>query len=362
MDRLDLSHPVQAAIAAAIVFGLALAAHRIGRRIVLRLVRGRPVWREVTHRIDLPSLALLPLLALQALGQALPSELPGLAGLQHLDGVLLIGALAWTAIGAIEGVAAAILARHPIDVTDNLQARRIHTQTRVLSRAAIGLAAVIGAAFALMTFPGARQIGTNLLASAGVLSVIVGLAARSLFGNLLAGLQIALAQPVRIDDVLVVEGEWGRVEEITATYVVLNVWDQRRLIIPLQWLIEHPFQNWTRTDAGLIGTVLLWVDLGVPLDALRAEAQRLCEASPDWDGRLCKLQVVDAGERAMQLRVMVTSASSGQNWDLRCAVREGLLSFVQGRQPQAVPRLRAQWGEASMRPRAAEAVAAGRFV
>jgi small-conductance mechanosensitive channel len=150
----------------------------------------------------------------------------------------------------------------------------------------------------------------------------------------------------------------GRVEEITATYVVLNVWDQRRLIIPLQWLIEHPFQNWTRTDAGLIGTVLLWVDLGVPLDALRAEAQRLCEASPEWDGRLCKLQVVDAGERAMQLRVMVTSASSGQNWDLRCAVREGLLAFVQGRQPQAVPRLRAQW--APVRPRAAEPVAAGR--
>ena len=360
MNRLDLSHPVQAAMAAAIVFVLALAVHRIGRRVVLRLVRGRPVWREVTRRIDLPTLALLPLLALQALGQALPSDLPGLSGLQQLDGVLLIGALAWTAIGAIEGVAAAILARHPVDVADNLQARRIHTQTRVLSRVAIGLAAVIGAAFALMTFPGARQIGTNLLASAGVLSVIVGLAARSVFGNLLAGLQIALAQPIRIDDVLVVEGEWGRVEEITATYVVLNVWDQRRLIIPLQWLIEHPFQNWTRTDAGLIGTVLLWVDLGVPLDALRAEAQRLCEASPDWDGRLCKLQVVDAGERAMQLRVMVTSASSGQNWDLRCAVREGLLAFVQGRQPQAVPRLRTQWGEAPMRPRAAESVAAVR--
>ena len=152
----------------------------------------------------------------------------------------------------------------------------------------------------------------------------------------------------------------GRVEEITATYVVLNVWDQRRLIIPLQWLIEHPFQNWTRTDAGLIGTVLLWVDLGVPLDALRAEAQRLCEASNEWDGRLCKLQVVDAGERAMQLRVMVTSASSGQNWDLRCAVREGLLAFVQRRQPQAVPRLRTQWDEAPMRPRAAESLAAQR--
>jgi hypothetical protein len=137
MDRVDLSHPLQAAIAAAVVFVLAIAVHRIGRRIVLRLVRGRPVWREVTRRIDLPTLALLPLLALQALGQALPSELPGLAGLQHLDGVLLIGALSWTAVGAIEGVAAAILSRYPVDVADNLQARRNHTHTRVLTRVAI---------------------------------------------------------------------------------------------------------------------------------------------------------------------------------------------------------------------------------
>jgi small-conductance mechanosensitive channel len=342
----DLSDPAQAAIAAAIVVLAALVAHALGRRIVLRLVRARPMWREVAQRIDPPIGLLLPLLALQALGQALPERLPGLSGLLHLNGVLLIVALTWMAVGALGGVAAAILARHPVDVADNLQARRIHTQTRVLSRVAMSVAVVIGAAFVLMTFPGARQIGANLLASAGVVSVIVGLAARSVFSNLLAGLQIALAQPIRIDDVLVVEGEWGRVEEITATYVVLRIWDQRRLIIPLQWLIEHPFQNWTRTDAGIIGTVLLWVDLGTPLEALRAEAQRLCEISEHWDGRLCKLQVVEASERAMQLRVLVTSASSGQNWDLRCEVREGLLAFVQAQQPAAVPRLRTEWKEA----------------
>lgn len=342
----DLSDPAQAAIAAAVVVLAALVVHAIGRRIVLRLVRSRPMWREVAQRIDPPIGLLLPLLALQALGQTLPERLPALSGLLHLNGVLLIVALTWMAVGALGGVAAAILARHPVDVADNLQARRIHTQTRVLSRVAMSVAVVVGAAFVLMTFPGARQIGANLLASAGVVSVIVGLAARSVFSNLLAGLQIALAQPLRIDDVLVVEGEWGRVEEITATYVVLRIWDQRRLIIPLQWLIEQPFQNWTRNDAGIIGTVLLWVDLGTPLEALRAEALRLCEASEHWDGRLCKLQVVEAGERAMQLRVLVTSASSGQNWDLRCEVREGLLAFVQAQQPAAVPRLRTEWKEA----------------
>jgi len=340
MNRLDLSHPVQAAMAAAIVFVLALAVHRIGRRVVLRLVRGRPVWREVARRIDLPTLALLPLLALQALGQALPSDLPGLSGLQQLDGVLLIGALAWTAIGAIEGVAAAILARHPVDVADNLHARRIHTQTRVLSRVAIGLAAVIGAAFALMTFPGARQIGTNLLASAGVLSVIVGLAARSVFGNLLAGLQIALAQPIRIDDVLVVEGEWGRVEEITGTFVVLKIWDERRLILPLTYFIEKPFQNWTRHSAQLLGAVFIYVDYGMPLAPLRAEVERIVKAAPEWDGRFFNLRVTDATERTMQIRVLCTAATSGLAFDLRCSVREGLIDFMQREHPQFLPKMR----------------------
>jgi len=254
--------------------------------------------------------------------------------------VLLIGALAWTAIGAIEGVAAAILARHPVDVADNLQARRIHTQTRVLSRVAIGLAAVIGAAFALMTFPGARQIGTNLLASAGVLSVIVGLAARSVFGNLLAGLQIALAQPIRIDDVLVVEGEWGRVEEITGTFVVLRIWDDRRLILPLTYFIEKPFQNWTRHDAQLLGSVFVYADYGMPLAPLRAEVERIVKAAPEWDGRFFNLRVTDATERTMQIRVLCTAASSALAFDLRCTVREGLIAFMQREYPQFLPRMR----------------------
>jgi small-conductance mechanosensitive channel len=200
---------------------------------------------------------------------------------------------------------------------------------------------VTGLAFALMTFPRARQLGASLLASAGVVGVVAGIAARSVFSNLLAGLQIAMGQPLRIDDVLIVEGEWGRVEEITSTYVVLALWDERRLIVPLQWFIDHPFQNWTRSTSNLLGTVMLWVDYTLPLEPLRAEARRLCEASKLWDRRVCLVQVTDASERAMQLRILVSAASSGAAFDLRCELREGLIAFIQRHHPEALPRLRA---------------------
>ncbi|HJV59310.1 MAG TPA: mechanosensitive ion channel domain-containing protein, partial [Albitalea sp.] len=260
---------------------------------------------------------------------------------RHFNGVLLIACVTWLAVAAARGIAAGIIARHPSDVSDNLQARRIQTQTRVLSRIASGVLVVAGCSFILMTFPGVRQLGASLLASAGVVGLVAGIAAKSVFSNLIAGLQIALSQPIRIDDVLIVNGEWGRVEEITGAYVVLRIWDERRLIIPLQWFIENPFENWTRQSAQLLGTVMLWVDYTLPVEPLRAEARRLCEASPDWDRRVCVLQVTDANERAMQLRVLVSAASSGQAFDLRCALREGLIGFIAREHPQALPRTRA---------------------
>jgi len=173
-------------------------------------------------------------------------------------------------------------------------------------------------------------------------------------------LQIALAQPLRIDDVLIVEGEWGRVEEITATNVVLKIWDERRLVVPLQWFIEHPFQNWTRRGASLLGTVFLWVDYSLPMQPIRTEARRLCEASTNWDGRVCNVQVTDSSERAMQLRILVSSADSGRAFDLRCEVREGLVDFIQRQFPQALPRMRADVAarpdndDSSLRERAPE--------
>lgn len=340
---MSLSHPWErlAALAVAVVL-VALLAHRVLRPIVTRLVRRSTVLASMIRRIDKPVQLALPLTALLMLWQGVPDDVYAIESVRHVTGVLAIMAYTWLAARAIRGIADGVIEVHPANADDNLQARRIQTQTRVLSRVASGTVLVAGLAFVLMTFPRARQFGASLLASAGVIGVVAGIAARSVFSNLLAGLQIAMAQPLRIDDVLIIEGEWGRVEEITSTYVVLALWDERRLIVPLQWFTDHPFQNWTRRSADLLGTVLLWLDFEVPVDAVRAEAKRLCEASPHWDKRVCVVQVTDTNERAMQLRVLVSSASSGQNFDLRCQVREGLIDFIRRHHPQALPRMRAE--------------------
>jgi small-conductance mechanosensitive channel len=328
------------AIAIAVVLA-ALIAHRLLRPVVLRLTGFSTLLGTVARKCDRPLQLVLPLVALQVFWQGVPDDVPGMGAVEHISSVLTIAALTWLVAAAVQGLADAMIALHPADIADNLQARRIQTQTRVLARTAIGAVLIAGLAFILMTFPRARQLGASLLASAGVAGLIVGLAARSVFGNLLAGLQIALAQPLRIDDVLIVEGEWGRVEEITATYVVLKIWDERRLVVPLQWFIEHPFQNWTRSGASLLGAVFLWVDYSLPMQPVRAEARRLCEASVNWDGRVCNVQVTDSNEGAMQLRILVSSADSGRAFDLRCEMREGLVDFIQRQFPQALPRLRA---------------------
>jgi small-conductance mechanosensitive channel len=333
------AEPLGLAVAAMLV---ALLAYRIGRPLVVRLTRHSRVLAAVLARMNGPLHVLLPLVALAIVLDGAPDTLPAIEAVRHLVGVLLIAVLTWVAIAAVQGVGDAVAVLHPLDVADNLEARRILTQTRVLSRIAIGVLLFAGLAFILMTFPRARQFGTSLLASAGLSALVIGIAARSVFGNLLAGLQIALSQPIRIDDVLIVENEWGRVEEITSTYVVLKIWDERRLVIPLQWFIEHPFQNWTRTTSQIIGSVMLWVDYTADLEPLRAEATRLAKASKDFDGRVCLLQVVETSERGMQLRVIVSSPSAGQSWDLRCLIREGLIAFLQREQPHALPRVRAE--------------------
>lgn len=332
---------MQPLLAAGIGMLVAWLAYRLLRPLLLRAAGLAPLTTAVMARLQVPLGWLLPVLALQFVWQGVPDTLPAIDTVRHASGVLLIGLVTWLATAAVRGVADGVIVLNPADMTDNLQARGIHTQTRVLSRIAVGVVLTAGLAFMLMTFPRARQLGASLLASAGVIGLVAGIAARSVFSNLLAGLQIAMAQPMRIDDVLIVEGEWGRVEEITATYVVLKIWDERRLIVPLQWFIEHPFQNWTRHDSALLGSVMLWVDYSLPVQALRDEARRQCEAQPTWDRRVCVVQVTDTSERAMQVRVLVSAASSGECFDLRCALREGLIDYVSRQHPQALPRLRA---------------------
>jgi len=336
----------QPALFALVAVLIALLVLEVGRRLTFRVIQRIGLPGLVARRLERPLRLTLPLVALALTWEGVPRSVPGIGGVQHLTELLLIGALTWAAIEAVQGGAETVAVFNPSNRPDNLGARRVITQTRVISRTLCGLLLFAGVAFMLMTFPKARQFGTSLLASAGVVGVVVGLAARSVFSNILAGLQLALTQPIRIDDVLVIQGEWGRVEELTGTYVVLKIWDERRLIIPLQWFIENPFQNWTRTTSQITGSVFLWVDYRADLEALRAEAQRIAETSPEWDGRACVLQVTDTSERAMQLRLLVSSAASDTNWTLRCKEREGLIRFLQETQPQALPRLRAEMGEA----------------
>lgn len=343
-------------IAALVAVVLALLVHRVSVSVVLRLTRSMPVLNQTARQCRAPAQVLLPLMALQAIWQGAPDSFALIAGIRHANGLLILFTLTWMGLRAVRGVAQGIIGLYPLNVEDNLQARGIHTQTRMLARTAMLIIVVAGLALMLMTFPGARQIGASLLASAGVFGLVAGIAARPIFSNLIAGLQIALAQPFRIDDVLIIQGEWGRVEEITGTYVVLKIWDERRLIIPLQWFIEHPFQNWTRNNAQIIGTVFLWVDYRMPLAPLREAARLACEAAPEWDQRLCLLQVVDAGERSMQLRVLVTSGNSSLNWDLRCKVREALVDCMQRDWPEHLPLMRAEVGARSGGAAGADAV------
>jgi small-conductance mechanosensitive channel len=336
-----LAHPwFGPLLAALIAVPLALLVHRVGGMVLRRLARHAPVLHAMLVNIQNPARFVLPLVALQMVWQAAPDDLRFVDSVRHLNGLLLIAAATWLAIRAVNGIADGVLAKHPHDVEDNLQARRVLTQTRVLARTAGSVLLVAGASLMLMTFPGARQVGASLLASAGVIGIVAGLAAKPVFSNLIAGLQIALAQPIRIDDVLVVEGEWGRVEEITGTFVVLRIWDDRRLILPLSYFIEKPFQNWTRSSSQLLGSVFIYADYGMPLAPLREEVERIVKAAPEWDGRFFNLQVTDTTERTMQVRVLCTAASSSLAFDLRCKVREGLIGYMQREYPQFLPRLR----------------------
>lgn len=204
---------------------------------------------------------------------------------------------------------------------------------------------LVGFAAVLMTFDAVRQIGVSLLASAGVIGVILGFAAQKSIATLFSGIQLALTQPIRLDDVLVLEGEWGRVEEITLTYVVVRIWDLRRLVVPVSYFLEQPFQNWTRTSSSIMGSVSFYTDYSIPVDILRGKIAEFVQQSSLWDGVFFNLQVIDSTEKSMQLRVLVTASDSSKAWDLRCELREKILLYIQSEYPGALPRVRAEFSE-----------------
>ena len=258
--------------------------------------------------------------------------------------ILLIVAVAVILFQAVDVFEKAVLTKFDITSTDNLRARKVYTQVHLISKVIYVTIVIFSAASVLMLFEEVRHIGTSVLASAGIVGIIAGIAAQKTLANLFAGFQIALAQPMRQDDVVIVEGEWGRVEEITLTYVVVHIWDDRRMVLPLTYFIEKPFQNWTRTSSGLLGTVLVWVDYSFPVDEGRTALKEIIESNSLWDKRFWNLQVSDASEKSMQLRVIATSADSSKSWDLRCAIRETFIAYIQKNHPQSLPQLRTQLG------------------
>jgi hypothetical protein len=304
-----------------------------------RLAHHSPILANVSRRGRTPVRLLLVLVVVTGLLEAAIGVGSWRVPVVHALGLALIATVGWLAAVAVSVVADAAQARYDVDVSDNRQARRVRTQISLLRRLAVVVIGVLAVAAMLLTFPAARAAGASILASAGIISIVAGLAAQTSLANVFAGLQLAFTDAIRVDDVVVVEEEWGRIEEVTLTYVVVHVWDDRRLVLPSTYFTTTPFANWTRTGSALLGTVEFDVDWAVPLDRMRGELQRLLDGHPLWDGRTGALQVTDAVGSAVRARVLVSAGNAGDLWDLRCQVREGLVRWLQ-QQGTGLPRVR----------------------
>ncbi len=330
---------------------IGLAVHLLLSRYLRRLLARTPfgVFDILFERARRPAALTLPLLMmLLARSRTTPPRESGrpLPLLDHVIEIGVIFGLTWWLVTLFGALDKYVKGAHDVAVDDNREARRVHTQVTVLSRALQLLAICAGIATALMTFPRVQQIGTSMLASAGIAGVVVGLAARPVLENLIAGLQIGFTQPIRLDDTVVIDDKFGRVEDITMTYIVVRLWDERRLIVPFSKFIAQPFENWTRYDSAVMGTVMLWVDFSTPVDRVRDAGKRIVQSTPYWDGRAFNVQVTDATESAMLLRVLVSARNSTDAWELRVLVREKLIAFLNAELPGALPNRRGETSDA----------------
>ena len=320
----------------------------VGHFILFRLLRRKemqsatPGW-GVQRELGRPARAIFILTCLLAVLPVVP-ELPGNITTMLHQGLIiaLIVSLGWFAIGFVYVLQAIALRRYDLTAEDNIRARRVHTQLQIVRRLIIGFIVIIDFGAVLWSFDNPRlwHYGSGLLASAGVASLILATAAKSTASNLLAGIQIALTEPIRIDDVVVVQNEWGRVEEITSAYVVIKIWDLRRIIVPLTYFIENSFYNWSRQDTDIMGTAFLYVDYSIPVEAVRQQLDAIVHPDPLWDGKVCGLQVTNLSEHTMELRCLMSSRNSSMNFDLRCNVREKMTAWIQQNYPDAFPRTR----------------------
>ena len=342
-------------LGAAVVAGLVIHAilFRVARATVRRMPSVLVFDGVVLERTRRPLRLILPLAAVYAAYPFAQDYLSAdvqalLDGLLHAVTVL---AVAWLLVALVMMAEDIIAQRYSIEEEDNLQARKIVTQVRILRRIAFVVIGVLTVGAILMQYEPFRELGTGILASAGIIGIVVGVAAQRTLGNLIAGFQIAFTQPIRVDDVVIAEGDFGWVEEITLTYVVVRVWDQRRIVVPITQFVEQPFQNWTRTSSELLGTVFLYVDHTVPFDAIRQALGEIVEASEYYDGRVWRLHVTDASEKTVELRALMSADSAPNLWELRCEVREKLIAYVQDRFPDALPRVRAEMRGKGVRER-----------
>src|SRR6478735_3917858 len=331
------------AMALAVVAGLVLS--WLVRKIVLRLNRSKPELRETSRVARLPLRLSLCLIGVRIALATSGGDLEWRHGLDHVLLIALIGSLAWLAIAMLLIIEAMVLTRYRVDVADNRRARRLRTQVILARRIGVALIAVVALGSMMLTFPAIQALGAGLLASAGVISIVAGLAAQTSLTNVFAGLQLAFTDAIRVDDVVVVEKEWGRIEEITLTYVVVHIWDDRRLILPSTYFTTTPFENWTRRQSEVMGTVEFDLDWRAPVEAMRAELTKVLAGTELWDGRVGVLQITDATGGFVRVRILVSAADSAALFDLRCLVRETMVTFLQQDHPQALPHQR--WEQAA---------------
>ncbi|MCU1311462.1 MAG: small-conductance mechanosensitive channel [Candidatus Angelobacter sp.] len=325
---------------------IALLLHHVFYSLGFKMTRRRPGIFEdlLLKHSERPTRVLLPLLAAMWVVRqsSVPQEFVGTVS--HALGLAIIGCIGWLLIDLSNIFREIVVERYDLTLADNYSARRIHTQVTVLRRVLVVVIVLLTIALMLMTFQQVRHFGETVAASAGLAGIVAGLAARSTLSSLIAGIQVAITQPIKLEDVVIVEGEWGRIEEILTTFVVVRIWDQRRMIVPLTYFIDKPFQNWTRRSSDIMGTVFLYVDYTVPVEEIRQELQRIVQSSSLWDGRVCGLQVTNTTDKAMELRCLMSSADSSKSFDLRALVRERLIAYIQKHHPESLPQVRAVLG------------------
>lgn len=320
---------------------LALAVYFAASRMVLAMTVHRAQLLRSLFLRARRLLALVLVLAACSVAAQLP-YFPDRIGaiFSKLMGVAAILLAGWAASIAVDVASEFYLRRYRLDTATNMEARKHVTQVRILKRACNVLVTLITVAAALMAFEPVRQFGVSLFASAGAAGLVVGLAARPVLSNLIAGIQLAITQPIRINDSVVVEGEWGTIDEITATYVVVRIWDLRRLVVPLSYFMEKPFQNWTRDSTQIIGAVTFQLDYTAPVDDIRAKLSEIAAASKLWDHNVVNLQVTDCHDVTITLRALVSASTGPAAWDLRCEVREKMLAYLRDELPECLPRRR----------------------